>query len=192
MLALSVCWLVLLVRLCAAAGASRRARNGRPSVGQGIPFAARMLVARSLSTAPHGRLGGTRTLTLRRGLAVVVCSVVATSTAARAHAYDQSPARTTSPKFVATKPGAAGAADDLAALSASQRKAVDSLGKRAAEHQAKLDAYRADPDAFDNQGLLRNAPSDAVRQRIIDGRIRHLENEIKTFQDQIRKITGGK
>lgn len=98
---------------------------------------------------------------------------------------------TTPPELIATKPGA-GAADDLAGLTASERKAVDSLGQRSAEHQVKLDAYRANPDAFDNQGFLKNAPSDAVRQRIIDGRIRHLEQEIKTFQDQIRKIMGGK
>lgn len=107
-------------------------------------------------------------------------------------ACDSASASTTSPEFVATKTGAGAAAEELPGLSASESKAVDSLGQRAAEHQAKLDAYRANPDAFDNQGFLKNAPSDAVRQRIIDGRIRHLEQEIKNFQDQIRKITGGK
>lgn len=150
MLALSVCWLVLLVRLCAAAGASRRARNGRPSVGQGIPFAARMLVARSLSTAPHGRLGGTRTLTLRRGLAVVVCSVVATSTAARAHAYDQSPARTTSPKFVATKPAGALVEEGTYVVKTAQGEYVGQSGaisRRLQQHVASGKFTQAEVDA---------------------------------------------
>ncbi|MGH2919291.1 MAG: hypothetical protein ACRDLS_11950, partial [Solirubrobacteraceae bacterium] len=76
-------------------------------------------------------------------------------------------------------------------LSLSQLRAVRSLEKQAAKHQAKLDAYRADPDAFDNLGLLRNAPSPEIRQRIIDGRIRHLEGEVSTFRRQIDEITGG-
>lgn len=51
--------------------------------------------------------------------------------------------------------------------------------------------YRADPDAYDNLGFLRNAPSDAIRQRIIDGRIRHLQSELNAFQKGIDRITGG-
>ena len=54
-----------------------------------------------------------------------------------------------------------------------------------------LAAYIANPDAYDNLGYLANAPSDAVRQSIIQGRVRHLENEITAFADQIRKLTGG-
>ena len=46
------------------------------------------------------------------------------------------------------------------------------------------------PDAFDNQGLLKNAPTPDIRQKIIDGRIRHLQQEIKAFQDQIDQILG--
>ena len=56
-------------------------------------------------------------------------------------------------------------------------------------HQQKLEQYRANPDAFDNKGLLRNA-SPEVRQRIIQGRIRHLEGQIRNFQDQIRQLEG--
>ena len=73
----------------------------------------------------------------------------------------------------------------------SQQKSIGSYRKRIAEHQAKLDAYRRNPAGFDNKGLLKNAPNDAVRQRIIDGRIKHLEKEIGTFQENIRKIEGG-
>jgi RHS repeat-associated protein len=76
-------------------------------------------------------------------------------------------------------------------LTTSEQRSVRSLQKQIDVHTEKLKAYRANPDAFDNQGLLARAPSVEVRQRIIDGRVRHLEQEIRTFQDQIRKITGG-
>lgn len=48
-----------------------------------------------------------------------------------------------------------------------------------------------DTTHVDNLGYLDRAPSPEVRQRIIDGRIRHLENEIRAFQDQIDKLLGG-
>ena len=54
-----------------------------------------------------------------------------------------------------------------------------------ANHQQKLEAYKANPDAFDNKGFLKNAPTPQIRQNIIDARIRHLEGEIKNFQNQI-------
>jgi hypothetical protein len=68
---------------------------------------------------------------------------------------------------------------------------VRSIHRRIAEHQQKLADYIRNPDAFDNQGLLRNAPTPEIRQRIIDGRIRHLQNEIDAFQRQIDRILGG-
>lgn len=71
------------------------------------------------------------------------------------------------------------------ALEPSAARAVRSLEGRVAEHRAKLDAYRASPESFDNQGFLKGAPDAGTRQRIIDGRIRHLENEIGNFQKQI-------
>jgi hypothetical protein len=69
-------------------------------------------------------------------------------------------------------------------------RAIRSLRDRIAEHLRKLEEYRANPDAFDNQGFLRNAPSEAIRQRIIEGRIRHLEHEIETFRQNIIKLGG--
>ena len=86
---------------------------------------------------------------------------------------------------------AANEVDDLARLTASQQRSVRSLQSQVETHQAKLDAYRANPDAYDNLGILERAPTPEIRQRIIDGRIRHLETEIRTFQDQIDKLLGG-
>jgi len=40
-------------------------------------------------------------------------------------------------------------------------------------------------------GHLKNAPNDAVRQKIIQSRINHLEKEIQTFQNNIQKILSG-
>jgi hypothetical protein len=80
--------------------------------------------------------------------------------------------------------------DPLDGLSASEQKAVRSLQARLDEHQAKLDDYIADPDAYDNLGILQGKTPE-VRQRIIDGRVRHLQTEINTFQSNINKILGG-
>ena len=49
----------------------------------------------------------------------------------------------------------------------------------------------ANPYAYDNLGILRDAPSQEIRDSIVQGRIRHLQHEINTFEDQIRKILGG-
>jgi len=76
-------------------------------------------------------------------------------------------------------------------LTTSEQRALRSLQSQVEAHTAKLNDYMANPDAYDNQGLLARAPSPQIRQRIIDGRIRHLQTEIKTFQDQITKIQGG-
>jgi hypothetical protein len=76
-------------------------------------------------------------------------------------------------------------------LTGSALKSFRSLEQRVAEHTKKLADYRANPDAFDNLGLLKNAPTPEIRQRIIDGRIRHLEQEIKAFTDQMNKLLGG-
>ena len=86
---------------------------------------------------------------------------------------------------------AANSADDLARLTVSQQRSVRSLQSQVKAHQTKLDGYRANPDAYDNLGILERAPTPEIRQRIIDGRIRHLETEIRTFQDQIDKLLGG-
>ena len=54
------------------------------------------------------------------------------------------------------------------------------LENRLNEHIDKLGKYKANPDAFDNNNYPKNNPS--LRDRIINGRIRHLENEIENFQ----------
>jgi hypothetical protein len=77
-------------------------------------------------------------------------------------------------------------------LSVSDRRSINSLREQIRSHEEKLVAYRRNPEAFDNQGYLKNAPNDKIRQRIIDGRIRHLEQEIKTFQKNINQINNTK
>ena len=47
------------------------------------------------------------------------------------------------------------------------------------------------PDAYDNQGFLKNAPNEEIRQKIIQSRINHLKKEIQTFKDNIEKIKNG-
>jgi hypothetical protein len=73
-------------------------------------------------------------------------------------------------------------------LTPEQLKSIQSYEALIAEHEQKLGDYLENPDAYDNKGFLKNAPSDEIRQRIIDGRARHLQQEIKTFQDNIAKI----
>jgi RHS repeat-associated protein len=76
-------------------------------------------------------------------------------------------------------------------LSKEALKGIRSLEQRALEHRTKLDAFRRNPDAFDNKGFLKNAPSAEVREQIIQGRIRHLENEIRNFEQQIERLRSG-
>ena len=57
-----------------------------------------------------------------------------------------------------------------------------------AEHQQKLADYKRDPYAFDNQGLLRNAPNDTVRQSMIQGRIQALQGQINKHIGELAKI----
>lgn len=75
-------------------------------------------------------------------------------------------------------------------LSRSDYKAAKSNYQRMLEHVEKLEKYKKDPLAFDNQGILRNAPSEQVRRQIIEARIAHLEREIQTFYNNILKIIG--
>ena len=55
------------------------------------------------------------------------------------------------------------------------------------EHIEKLETHRANPDASDNKGLLKNASPD-VRQKIIDGRIKSIEQQIKKQQGELAKV----
>lgn len=73
-------------------------------------------------------------------------------------------------------------------LPRSQYKAARSLYKRMAEHVDKLQKYRQNPSRYDNEGLLRNAPNDQVRQQIMQTRITKLERQIEGFYKEIYKI----
>ena len=64
------------------------------------------------------------------------------------------------------------------------------LERQLARHIKKLEDYRTNPEAFDNQGLLRKAPTPEIRQQIIEGRIRKLEGQIRVFQREIEKRRG--
>ncbi|MFO0579732.1 MAG: hypothetical protein U1A78_37640 [Polyangia bacterium] len=76
-------------------------------------------------------------------------------------------------------------------LDAHAAKKIRSWEQRKQEHIQKLEAYKANPDAFDNQGYLRNAPSAEVRDKIIRQRIKHLEGEIRNFDQQIQRARQG-
>lgn len=73
-------------------------------------------------------------------------------------------------------------------LSKNDYKAAKSNYKRLVEHVEKLEKYRQNPLKYDNQGFLKNAPNEQVRQKIIQSRIAHLEQEIQTFYNNIIKI----
>jgi hypothetical protein len=73
-------------------------------------------------------------------------------------------------------------------LTKKEQKSLNSYQKQIYEHQEKLREYKANPNLFDNKGYLKNAPNESIRQRIIEKRIQHLENEIKTLQRNIDKI----
>jgi hypothetical protein len=64
---------------------------------------------------------------------------------------------------------------------------INSLTKQMYEHQNKLKEYIKNPDTFDNKGLLRNAKTIEQRMKIINGRINHLNREIRAFQSGIDK-----
>lgn len=74
--------------------------------------------------------------------------------------------------------------------STNPEKSIDSLRKNIQEHRQKIDDYLKNPDAFDNEGLLRNVPTPEIRQKIIDGRVKHLEKEIQTFEKNIKDLGG--
>ena len=87
--------------------------------------------------------------------------------------------------------GLEAAGKEISTLTKSELKAISSFEKQISSHEDKLQKYIADPFKFDNQGILKNAPSDAVRQKIINSRINHLNHEISTFQNNINKIING-
>jgi hypothetical protein len=63
-----------------------------------------------------------------------------------------------------------------------------SFEKLIAEHRQKPVDYIADPFAHDNRGILRDAPTAEIRQKIISGRVRELESQITKQEGELRKI----
>ena len=55
-------------------------------------------------------------------------------------------------------------------LTTSEQRAINSFQKLITKHTEKLDAYKANPDAYDNLGNLARAPLEQIRQNIISGR----------------------
>ena len=68
------------------------------------------------------------------------------------------------------------------------QKIVRSLLEKIAEHKKKLAEYIKDPFKYDNKEILKNAPSDEIGKKIIEGRIRHLMNEINNWEQQIKNL----
>lgn len=55
------------------------------------------------------------------------------------------------------------------------------------EHLQKIDDFKADPDAFDNKGLLKDVTPE-LREKIIQGRIKSLEKQIQGQRENLRKV----
>ncbi|MBI1926740.1 hypothetical protein HYR99_21165 [Candidatus Poribacteria bacterium] len=68
------------------------------------------------------------------------------------------------------------------------RKSIRSLEKQIDAHKDKLEKYKNNPDAYDNKGTLKNAPSEEIREEIIEGRIKKLEKEIRKFEKEKEKL----
>jgi len=67
-------------------------------------------------------------------------------------------------------------------------KSEASFERLITEHKQKLLNFRTNPFAHDNRGLLKNATSDEIRQRIIEGRIKVLERQIAKQKGELAKI----
>jgi chromosome segregation ATPase len=65
-------------------------------------------------------------------------------------------------------------------------KSNRSYDKLIAEHEAKLDSYKNNPEGSDNKDKLKNV-SPEQRKNIILGRIKKLVKEIQKFRDNILK-----
>ncbi len=89
--------------------------------------------------------------------------------------------------------GPAGAGKGLKILLSKESiKSIKSFKNLIIEHQSKLTKYILNPDKYDNVGILKKAPNEIVRNKIIQSRIKHLQHEIKTFHKNINNILNGK
>lgn len=77
--------------------------------------------------------------------------------------------------------------EDNPNLTKEDAKKIVSMEDRAAEHRAKLEAYRRDPEGNDDKGILKGKTPE-VRERIINGRIKHLQDEINAWDKQVRDL----
>jgi len=73
-------------------------------------------------------------------------------------------------------------------LSANALKKIRSFERLIRKHEKKLADYIKDPSKYDNQGILKNAKNPEMKQKIIESRIRHLQNEINNWRKQIEQI----
>ncbi|CAL7961845.1 hypothetical protein MIDIC_330035 [Alphaproteobacteria bacterium] len=77
---------------------------------------------------------------------------------------------------------------DLAKLSSDDIKSINSLSKQINEHKLKLSEYKQNPEKYDSKDVLKEAKTEEIKRSIIDGRIRHIESEIKAFEGKINEI----
>lgn len=57
-----------------------------------------------------------------------------------------------------------------------------------AEHKKKLEDYRRNPGAHDNDGRWTNAPTPEIRQKIYEGRLKALGDQITKQQGELAKV----
>jgi hypothetical protein len=74
------------------------------------------------------------------------------------------------------------------ALGVNIGKAIRTIEKLKAEHEQKLADYIKNPDDYDNKNLLKNAPNQEIREKIIQGRINKLKKEIDVMGKEIKKL----
>jgi RHS repeat-associated protein len=75
-------------------------------------------------------------------------------------------------------------------LSKSSKDAINGLKIQRDKHKLKLEEYKKNPDKFDNKGILKGKTNEQ-REKIINGRIKNLEKQIKTFEKDINNIENG-
>lgn len=67
-------------------------------------------------------------------------------------------------------------------------KSKQSYERLIEEHKQKLEEYINNPYEHDNLGILKNAPNDKIREKIIQGRIIELQRQIKKQQGELNQI----